>query len=118
MIASNSNKGVTMTGTKMSKSQGKGDKSWWEGTTTSRLGRTESEEYIVGGGGKVNVPLEVWETTVVEVERGSVRQYPGDPETSGSKMYDGAGGGNKTVVTAMSSPVPGRNSSGSRGSKD
>lgn len=114
MIASNSAKGGIVTGTKMSKSQGKGDKSWWEGTTTSRLGRTESEEYIVGAGGKVNVPLEVWETTVVEVERGSARQFPGDPGTGDSKMYDGAGGGNKTVVTARTSPVPGRSSSGSR----
>ncbi|CZT11085.1 related to integral membrane protein PTH11 [Rhynchosporium graminicola] len=57
-----------------------GGVNWWEGKTDAngvKLGRSESEEYIIGNGGKSAVPLEIWESRDVTVDRGSVRDAPG-----------------------------------------
>ena len=61
--------------------EAKSQTSWWEresghGGTTSRLGRTESEERIVvrSPGPAKLMPLEIWESKEYEVDRGSVRQ--------------------------------------------
>ena len=61
--------------------RGKGG-NWWESGKGgkgdgTRLGRSESEEYIVGrdanGSGRGNaVPLEIWESRDVTIDRGSV----------------------------------------------
>ncbi|KAH7386558.1 hypothetical protein BKA64DRAFT_711777 [Cadophora sp. MPI-SDFR-AT-0126] len=56
-----------------------GGGNWWESSKSDgmRLGRSESEEYIVGrdanGSGRGNaVPLEIWESRDVTIDRGSV----------------------------------------------
>ncbi|KAK0111794.1 hypothetical protein ONS96_001062 [Cadophora gregata f. sp. sojae] len=79
---------------------GSGGGNWWESSSKNdggaRLGRTESEEYIVGrgdangsAGGRGNaVPLEIWESRDVTVDRGSVMDQPGRSVTTVS----GAGG--------------------------
>ncbi|KAG4443900.1 hypothetical protein IFR05_000666 [Cadophora sp. M221] len=63
---------------KVDKSERSGGGNWWESNKNegTRLGRSESEEYIVGreaGGGRGGaVPLEIWESRDVTVDRGSV----------------------------------------------
>jgi hypothetical protein len=70
---------------------GKGEMSWWE--RESRLGRTESEEYIVGDPNvRKDMPLEIWESREVDVERGSIEA--GKEDTGMKKMdrmFDGTG---------------------------
>jgi len=90
--------------------------SWWEREgNLSRLGRTESEEYIVRPPGKAKmVPLEIWESKEFDVDRGSVG--PGAPVSDRrpqpSKIFDGVGGSGatsvyetKTTVTTTVTPV-------------
>lgn len=61
---------------KVDKSERSGN--WWESNKNegTRLGRSESEEYIVGREAGVGrggaVPLEIWESRDVTVDRGSV----------------------------------------------
>ncbi|KAL2065214.1 hypothetical protein VTL71DRAFT_2883 [Oculimacula yallundae] len=57
---------------------------WWEGkdgaTNGTKLGRSESEEYIVGnaaGAGRGAMPLEIWESRDVTVDRGSTMDQTG-----------------------------------------
>jgi hypothetical protein len=70
---------------------GKGEMSWWE--RESRLGRTESEEYIVGdSNGRKDVPLEIWESREVDVERGSIETGKEDKGMrTTDRMFDGTG---------------------------
>jgi hypothetical protein len=71
---------------------GRGEVSWWE-RNDGELSGNESEEYIVGNG-KMDVPLEIWESRQVDVETASV-----DPRLDGrldlkseqNKIYDGLG---------------------------
>lgn len=79
------------------------------------LERSESEEYIVGPGGKVR-RMEVWETREVEVDRdGDKVQFAKDGQVD--EGYEGEGKGFKTstTVTALNSlPGGGRRKSESR----
>jgi hypothetical protein len=69
---------------------GKGEISWWE--RESRLGRTESEEYIVGDpNGRKDVPLEIWESREVDVERGSLTVEEDKGMRTMDRMFDGKG---------------------------
>ena len=75
--------------------RGKGDVSWWE-RNDSGLSKTESEEYIIPGNGKngKNVPLQIWESRQVDVERGSVVEEHGrerDLRIEQARIYDGVG---------------------------
>lgn len=107
----------------------KRDKSWFDRESSmSRLGRSESEEFIVNPG-KAVMPMEVWETKEIAVDRGSVRAFPTASEHSESgfdkkmqlkRMYDGAGSGKgqyetRTIVTAQLTPEKSRSSESSRG---
>ncbi|KAE9362564.1 hypothetical protein N431DRAFT_358461 [Stipitochalara longipes BDJ] len=76
--------------------RGKGDVSWWE-RNDSGLSKSESEEHIIGHGngnqGR-NVPLQIWESRRVDVERGSVVVEDGremDLRREQVGIYDGAG---------------------------
>jgi hypothetical protein len=82
----------TMTGPNKKVMPGKGGSEWWE-RDTDVLERTESEEYIVGGSnGRKDVPLEIWESREVDVERGSVQVGEDDRGMrTMNRMFDGSG---------------------------
>jgi len=103
--------------------------SWWD--REDRISRSDSEEYIVAGmgDGKIrgkDVPLEIWESREVEVDRGSMVDADarigrgngtGTGDSMRTKMYDGSVDvfETRTVVTAKtSSPLGRRSESGSR----
>ncbi|KAE8444834.1 hypothetical protein EG329_014189 [Mollisiaceae sp. DMI_Dod_QoI] len=103
--------------------------SWWD--REGRISPSDSEEYIVGGMGDgkskgKDVPLEIWESREVEVDRGSVSDADarigrgmgtGTGDSMRTKMYDGSTDvfETRTVVTAKtSSPLGRRSESGSR----
>lgn len=60
------------------RTEAKSQMSWWEREAghggASRLGRTESEERMVGLPPAKLLPLEIWESKEYDVDRGSVRQ--------------------------------------------
>ncbi|CAG8951825.1 hypothetical protein HYFRA_00005629 [Hymenoscyphus fraxineus] len=96
-------KSTSVKHTKASQTQQKTERSWWDGSRISRLGRSESEEYIVSGGLKAPVPLEVWETTVVDVEMSArdPREVDVEAGKEGERGKFGISKGeSKTVVTA------------------
>ncbi len=111
----------TMTSHAGNPGRGGGNASWWE-REAAGLTRSESEEYIVADP-KKDVPLEIWESRQVDIDRGSVRD---DSELglsrgvgvvkSPTKMYDGSGRDYQTttMVTARVSSPPGQRDSGSR----
>ena len=71
---------------------GKGEISWWE--RESRLGKTESEEYIVGGRSvKKDVPLEIWESREVDFETGRISADEDEGMKTIDPMFDGAADG-------------------------
>jgi hypothetical protein len=91
----------------------KGSLTWFDGGLGTKLGRTESEEHIVGNvlkGGSVNMPMEVWHTTVVKVGREAVGGALREKTPMGSEnvvgIYDGwNGSGSVTIVTANTTSV-------------
>ncbi len=113
----------SMLGSKIDRSDGESGSgrsggNWWESRAEGGLARSESEEYIVGAGvgGKGNaVPLEIWESREVAIDRGSVRDVKGANTTTitgaGSpelmngdrgmrtRMYDGVGKEFETTTT-------------------
>jgi len=107
---------------KSSQRTGRGDVSWWE-RNDGGLSATESEEYIVGNS-KKDVPLEIWQSRQVDVERGGVdarEDGPRDLRREQVKIYDGTGirGPNEfesttTIRAAPRSIVIGRRSESSR----
>ena len=105
MIASRKDPGLGLQGTQTSTRENRGDVSWWErDQELSRLGRTESEEYIMMPAKTKASPLEVWETKDFDVvnDRGSLT---GSLREDRSKIYDelsnqGKDFQTKTKVTA------------------
>jgi hypothetical protein len=96
---------------------GKGEMSWWE--RESRLERTESEEYIVGDpNGRKDVPLEIWESREVDVERGSKAVEDKGMRTV-DRMFDGTGHGYEStvVIEAVGKSTNGSGRKGSLGRK-
>jgi len=88
---------------------GKGEISWWE--RESRLGRTESEEYIVGDSGvRKDVPLEIWESREVDVERGSISREEDKGMKTMDRMFDGTGHEYESTVVIQ---AVGKNTNGS-----
>jgi hypothetical protein len=86
--------------------EAKGQTSWWEReSSATKLGKSESEEHIVGAPKRVKlVPLEIWETQTVDIDRGSISV---DAEGRPMKMYDRNGGNSlvsKTTVTVKATP--------------
>lgn len=122
----------SMLGSKIDRSErgeggGRQGGNWWESRNEGGLARSESEEYIVGvNGTKGNaMPLEIWESREVAIDRGSVRgpgtnttvTSAGSPGLNGdhgmrTRMYDGVGKEfeTTTTVTAVSGNGGGRKS--------
>ena len=97
---------------------GKGEMSWWE--RESRLGKTESEEYIVGDpNGRKDVPLEIWESREVDVERGSVVVEEDKGMRTMDRMFDGTGHEYEStvVIEAVGNNTNGSGRKGSPGRK-
>jgi hypothetical protein len=106
-------------GSKIDRSErGQNGSNWWESRdANNKLGRSESEEYIVGSNGMKGsaVPLEIWESREVAIDRGSVRDQgsvttivggggnTGEDKGMRTKMYDGVGKEyeTRTTVTAI-----------------
>jgi hypothetical protein len=56
------------------------------------VGKTESEEYIVGDPNvRKDVPLEIWESREVDVERGSITVEEDKGMRTMDRMFDGTG---------------------------
>ena len=85
-----------------------GNSSWWD--REAGLSRSESEEYIVGGT-KRDVPLEIWESREVDIDRGSVRPVMNGNVTGPTKMYDGSGKEYETRTTVTIAGLPSQNRS-------
>ncbi|KAG9241497.1 hypothetical protein BJ878DRAFT_520441 [Calycina marina] len=104
---SSKNKGTmlsSMPNNQTPRSENRGNVSWWERDGNAiRLGKTESEENIVGG---KQPTLEIWESKRFEVESESV-----DPASPAITLHDGGGlnqiqrhFANKTSIASTAEP--------------
>ena len=115
-VAGSKNVGSTVTRTphgRNDREEGNREAGWWEREARmTRLGKTESEEHIVGAPSKAKLmPLEIWESKEFDVDRGSIRAAGFDRTGLQPRIYDGVGGNSaqefvsKTTVTVRAGSV-------------